>query len=422
MAGVGGLFLLVVVITKRRALAVRIFFVAAVLSLLAEPLHTIFDILRWLATFMLVPLGIAGIKHANLAFWCLFIYSLLGLAFFPFAPDITWALMNGALNIAAIVGLGGVMFYCNRTHHELLKLMRFIGWLGLVFVSITFIFSVFGYEVSSRNDSITVRSGQLSIASAMFLSVFIWRLVTARHLSTRIIFLVGCMMSMALMVISGQRIGFALAGPAFVFYLWPIRKKSGGRLFLALLGISVAFVLGAMFFGSGQIEYMLLRFQGKVESRSLLTGRDELWQLAWNEVKKSPFIGRGMSSDTLYGRYYLGHSFHNSYLAMWFNTGILGLLLFLFALITSAFRNWRLSLKILNHEHAECYRVLTGIVMGCLCAGMFERTLAGASNYLIGVVMLSIAASSKATKDSIYDQSEIQEIDDDWARCVTGER
>lgn len=71
------------------------------------------------------------------------------------------------------------------------------------------------------------------------------------------------------------------------------------------------------------------------------SGRLIAWDFAWQEIKRSIFIGRGMGYDEYYMRLNapiltdLGHEggVHNSYLIIWMNTGLFGLVSFFAAFI-----------------------------------------------------------------------------------------
>lgn len=71
------------------------------------------------------------------------------------------------------------------------------------------------------------------------------------------------------------------------------------------------------------------------------SGRIVAWKFGWDKIQENFLFGRGFNyegwlyvqyKDFLYTLGHIGNS-HNSYLAIWLNTGLVGLLLFLFALI-----------------------------------------------------------------------------------------
>lgn len=72
------------------------------------------------------------------------------------------------------------------------------------------------------------------------------------------------------------------------------------------------------------------------------SGRDIAWAFAWENIKDSMFLGHGISAtEELYIKNYkslsmLGHegNAHNSYLTIWYDTGLVGLVSFLIGIIT----------------------------------------------------------------------------------------
>jgi O-antigen ligase len=82
-------------------------------------------------------------------------------------------------------------------------------------------------------------------------------------------------------------------------------------------------------------EYM------RVEHLDDGSGRIVAWAFAWAEIQRNFFIGQGFGYDKQYFAAHreflmsLGHQggVHNSYLTVWLNTGLIGLILFLVAYI-----------------------------------------------------------------------------------------
>lgn len=80
----------------------------------------------------------------------------------------------------------------------------------------------------------------------------------------------------------------------------------------------------------------------RVETLQEGSGRLIAWEFAWKEIQRSLFIGRGMGYDEYYMRANapiltdLGHEggVHNTYLIIWLNAGLFGLLSFFTGFIT----------------------------------------------------------------------------------------
>ncbi|MEM9022788.1 MAG: O-antigen ligase family protein, partial [Bacteroidota bacterium] len=96
----------------------------------------------------------------------------------------------------------------------------------------------------------------------------------------------------------------------------------------------------------------------RIETLEIGSGRLVAWKFAWEHIQSSFFLGKGFANtEQLFATHHrelnlLGHqgNAHNSYLTFWLDTGIIGLLLFLRALVsvfTQASKTTRLAFPIL---------------------------------------------------------------------------
>lgn len=107
-----------------------------------------------------------------------------------------------------------------------------------------------------------------------------------------------------------------------------------GILFFVTAAIFYNYIMDAFLY---LISVFNLNQDLRVESIQEGSGRFIAWKFAWDNIQTSIFIGRGFSYDESLMRanfYYLsrlGHEggVHNTYLIIWLNTGLIGLLLFL---------------------------------------------------------------------------------------------
>jgi O-antigen ligase len=78
------------------------------------------------------------------------------------------------------------------------------------------------------------------------------------------------------------------------------------------------------------------------------SGRAQLWTITWDSIKEAPWVGHGLGSadrliSGIFGQDYIGHP-HNDYLRIWHDLGIVGLVLWLSAMLVlgfGAYRRWR---------------------------------------------------------------------------------
>ncbi len=132
------------------------------------------------------------------------------------------------------------------------------------------------------------------------------------------------------------------------------------------------------------------------------SGRVVAWAFAWKEIQNNFFIGRGFSyTDYVFEWNYIalnnkGHNgnAHNSYLTLWLDTGLVGLVLYLVALLSTFIKAAMLS------------RVAIGIMYALLFQIFFESWLAASLNpyTILLVVMLVILSSPEIVEKPIEEE------------------
>lgn len=116
------------------------------------------------------------------------------------------------------------------------------------------------------------------------------------------------------------------------------------------------------------------------------SGRLIAWNYAWQEIKTNFLFGRGFSYDEYFFYLHrdelspLGHQggVHNTYLSIWMNVGITGLVFFLFGLLRAIFK-----------ASANCYLALPAL-FSILFSISFESWLMGSLNPFTIVAILTI--------------------------------
>lgn len=142
---------------------------------------------------------------------------------------------------------------------------------------------------------------------------------------------------------SGSRNGMM---SIFLFYL--ISRVIKIHWFLAVITVVVVLTFNEQLFEGfvGVIEFLGLQDYFRIESIEEGSGRKIAWVFAWQEIQNYYFVGGGFGQDEQVMRpnYYwlskLGHQggVHNSYLSMWFDAGIAGIVAFFGAFYGIVFR------------------------------------------------------------------------------------
>ncbi|MEP7262897.1 MAG: O-antigen ligase family protein [Bacteroidota bacterium] len=166
----------------------------------------------------------------------------------------------------------------------------------------------------------------------------------------------------------------------------------------ALLFQLVSQFLPIIIVGLGLGDYL------RVEHLDDGSGRLIAWNYAWEEIQRNLLFGRGFSYDEHYFMLHkdelsaLGHQggVHNTYLSIWMNTGIAGLILFLTGLLRSIFK-----------ASANCYLALPAL-FAILFSISFESWLMGSLNPFTIVAILTITLMQ--IKISTHEQEEKNSI------------
>jgi putative inorganic carbon (hco3(-)) transporter len=167
-------------------------------------------------------------------------------------------------------------------------------------------------------------------------------LIEERHsvkTAARLIFVIG----FAAMILTGSRGGWiGVVFSMLIFFYWLVRNRHVSLWTVMKLGVFFVLIFSLLF----------LVFSDKIENR--LFGEDHgsaisripMFQMAWSIIKDHPFGGVGINNyavnmreynDTLIGRRFttIARPVHNMYLLITGETGLLGLSMFLWLLLSS---------------------------------------------------------------------------------------
>ena len=146
----------------------------------------------------------------------------------------------------------------------------------------------------------------------------------------------------------------------------------------------------------------------RLETINTASGRIVAWTFAWDEIQKNLFFGRGffyteyifhLNMDSLGRKGHQGNA-HNSYLTIWLETGFVGLIFYLSALLSAFFRSFQNT------------KVTIAIMYALLFQIFFESWLASSLNpYTINLVIILVIAT-EARKEFNVPEEELEQIPD----------
>jgi O-antigen ligase len=197
------------------------------------------------------------------------------------------------------------------------------------------------------------------------------QLLTASKKSFRVGLVVLMLVDLVFLVATGNRGGFLTLLGGGVLYLWTFRKVLGpgrtiGLASAALVLLSLSSIIAINF---TQYDSLFIRLTETEVEEGIPDTRQNVWPVAWKEIKTHPFLGHGPrlrfeGEDD--GLRYKGHKYiqypHNLYLSQLFTVGILGTIAFLIFMITPFLRCWRTSNQPQLDLHAQTF-AKTGIIL-----------------------------------------------------------
>ncbi len=167
-------------------------------------------------------------------------------------------------------------------------------------------------------------------------------------------------------------------------------------LFLSILALGILYYLSLTIDPLDLVRSLGLSEILRADSLTTASGRTEVWEVAWEEIKKSPLFGKGMLYDNYfileYGREQIGdgrarnwYGVWNSYLSLLLDVGILGLSLY-FVFVLKMFR-------ISQYKNlAAAFLAMT------LFAGITESWMAASMNAFTPLFLLYWAMQSTTAK------------------------
>lgn len=311
-------------------------------------------------------------------------YVGIGLVSLFQAINLGWQLQRGILLVLLVVTI--VFVYSDRNYNSVKASLIAISVAGAAFCLLNFTALPGQIGKAARFSGYFKGAPAYALVLGGLLPFTLWGTWRAGSSSLRIISGLGFLTGIVMLTLSGQRTG-TLAGVigTIPLLLTLLRRQTIAWLLLLVMAPVLSGYFWVQHGGAAREEFLVQRYS----SPSDLSGRTSIWNEALSEIDKHPLLGRGIGASENVIR----SSFHNTYLEVWFNSGLLGLFLFVAAQAFFFWRSWELIRRSKSAEIMSLGALAFGYMMGFVVICMFESAGAGASNvniilfFLLGVIV-----------------------------------
>lgn len=238
--------------------------------------------------------------------------------------------------ISVILFFSSVALFFNRqeiTHNKHDVFIKYLATLYVILAPVNLLSVVLVGEIQdNRYLGITGNSNSLGMMSNMSYVFAIYLGSTfSRNKLMRVFFNIVQVISLVLIVLSGSRNALVVLVINYVYILVVIDRPNNIKNVVAFLGKHLALILG----------FFLLLFTNGITAINRLVvvgfGRDELWQTGITMFQQKPWAGWGFRTVYWFNVKDNGLGFHNSYLEILVETGVIGATFFGILLVSQLY-------------------------------------------------------------------------------------
>jgi O-antigen ligase len=378
---------------------------ASLVGSMMPVVDSIASLVRWVSILALFISGLLlcriELSLGLLLFWG---YAFLGFVFLLRAVSSSWQLQKSSLLIIVAVAMPAA-FSASASLRKYKATLVSISMAATTYSLVNFLPLTAYLSNPVRYPGYAKGAAAFSIFLGGLLPFTLWGLWKAEARMIRVACGLGLLFGTVSLILSGQRAGIVIGfvGILPLLLMATTSKEKGvGRFILILI-----LVLGLIYLF---LEQSSAARRGFLASRySLdygLSRRDWVWQQALSEIAKDPLLGRGIGAVEAASSY----GFHNAYLEIWFNAGLLGLALFVASQSYFLYRTIWLYRVANDPEIKSILALAVGYMIGFIALSIVESKGAAASNInLILYLFLAVLVSN----NSLLDSSGSQAAEDD---------
>ena len=394
----GLLVLFLMAALGRRDLILAVFLLALPFSGSVIPwLNSGSTLFRWSVMIILALTAIARVQWPGVATLFMALAACIAIPMGLGDPRFGYTMQKGVLFIIMMAPMAAALAYQLRTREEVDRVMRYIIIAGAL-VCVLGLISLPQLRAGERFSGATTSAPLFVMTGGIFLAFTLWGAIqlTGPLRLLAIISLIGIALTN---VISGQRAG-TVAG--FIACLPLLMRFGLKKLMIVGLALAVVFAGTWVFFTlvPEQAEFVQMRYFQEGSS-----GRVERWQYGISLCTENLLIGKGMGSAG-----FVRYTFHNGFLSVWHDSGILGLLLFIAAFAVTGIRCCQVALY---QPTRDMGRLFVGIFLALGFMVLLEESVWSPSNVAGSFMMILMVLSSRMA--AIIKQEQLDMLYADYA-------
>ena len=348
---------------------------------------------RVLALVLLTLVAFRKLTIPGWQFYSVLGYVALALVSTTLSPIPQWSMQKGLLLLLTTMGLTMGLASYLKSWDAVLALLRIYVFAGGVWVLVS---TIALREFASGAGLRFTGGGELNPTNyadtgALFLPLMLWAALHKGGWVWRVVGLGGVILIPVCLFLSGTRTAMVVSALASIPLLLRGGAKKTARVWM-LIGV---FAAGLVFAGQAITEGRSSELVTRRLTRFDFTGRAGLWMHAYRVCMTSPVIGHGMGTNDYYGDITGPGVFHNAYLSLWCNTGLIGLLLFMAAVVSQIVNAFMLARRAKHPLAEEATRLAFGYLGAISAMGVVENGFSSPSNFTTATVLIMITLTNR---------------------------
>lgn len=379
-----------VLYTLQRGVGLSLFLLLVSYSLFFVQLGGVSTGAFFLRVLSLSLLSLGAIRRLTIpgsAFYLLLAYALLGIIFSTASYDLRMSIQVGGLLLLSVVSISlGVSSYLD-SYRSIGSFLRLFVAAGAIWTLLSFVF------LKDFVSSSTLRftgGGEMaatgySRTGALLFPFMLWAAMQRGSVLWRLIGSGGAICIPICLFLSATKTSVVMA----IIGSIPLLLRQGAAKtirILVLFGVlgAAAFFIGSYLLGSRSSDFIMTRL-----TNMSLSGRQERWSAGLAACLANPFFGRGAGAHALFSARG-GHNFHNAYLAIWYNTSIVGLTLVVSVLVSQTVWALRLIRRAGTPLACDSMRLAAGVMLSLIANGIVENGFASPSTGATAVLFMMV--------------------------------